>query len=186
MNFARDEVRLLLRTRMPRSGTTGFCPLHLRTLPSVPAICIRSFQFAIPFGLAFSHSIVDCCPMTLHGHEIYSFTDIQPSPRNASLHKRRLLRGFLSNARRAICALLSIAVSCLCYAQQPPAPDTNSPAPLTLTTTQDHQLMMDALHITSLRRGADGMNPQSPYYQNTNEAKANPYPDLPDPLTLKN
>jgi hypothetical protein len=48
--------------------------------------------------------------------------------------------------------------------------------------------MMDALHITSgsLRRGADGMNPQSPYYQNTNEAKANPYPDLPDPLTLKN
>ena len=47
-------------------------------------------------------------------------------------------------------------------------------------------MMMDLLHINSLRRGADGNNPQSPYYQNTNEAKANPYPNLPDPLVLKN
>lgn len=46
--------------------------------------------------------------------------------------------------------------------------------------------MMDALHITSLRRGADGNNPESPYFQNTNESKANPYPALPDPLVLKN
>src|SRR5262245_47161022 len=63
---------------------------------------------------------------------------------------------------------------------------TNSPEPPSLTAAQDHQLMMDLLHITSLRRGADGNNPQSPNYQNTNESKANPYPNLPDPLLLKN
>ena len=46
--------------------------------------------------------------------------------------------------------------------------------------------MMDLLGIKTLRRGADGNNRESPYYQNTDESKANPYPNLPDPLTLKN
>jgi len=46
--------------------------------------------------------------------------------------------------------------------------------------------MMEQLGIKSLRPGADGMNPQAPNYQNTDEARANPYPHLPDPLTLKN
>jgi hypothetical protein len=54
------------------------------------------------------------------------------------------------------------------------------------TAEQDHQNMMDQLGIKTLRRGADGNNRQSPYYQNTDESKANPYPNLPDPLTLKN
>ena len=52
-------------------------------------------------------------------------------------------------------------------------------------TAQDHQRMMDLLHITSLRRGRDGSNPQSPYYANYDESKANPFPNLPDPLVLK-
>ncbi len=59
------------------------------------------------------------------------------------------------------------------------------PAPLHLTSEQDHQHMMQQLHIDSIRRGADGNNPQSPFYANYDEAKANPYPDLPDPLILK-
>jgi hypothetical protein len=46
--------------------------------------------------------------------------------------------------------------------------------------------MMDQLHITSLRPGADGSHPQAPNAANYDEAKANPYPDLPDPLVLKN
>ena len=46
--------------------------------------------------------------------------------------------------------------------------------------------MMDFLHITSLRRGADGRNAQAPNAANYDEAKANPYPNLPDPLVLKN
>jgi hypothetical protein len=53
------------------------------------------------------------------------------------------------------------------------------------TAKEDHQHMMEQLGIQTLRRGADGMNRQSPHYQNTDEAKANPWPKLPDPLRLK-
>jgi hypothetical protein len=44
---------------------------------------------------------------------------------------------------------------------------------------------MDLLHITALRRGVDG-DPKSSYAVNYDESKANPYPNLPDPLRLKN
>jgi len=47
--------------------------------------------------------------------------------------------------------------------------------------------MMGLLHITSpLRNGADGRNTQAPNYANYDEARANPYPALPDPLVLRN
>jgi hypothetical protein len=45
--------------------------------------------------------------------------------------------------------------------------------------------MMQLLHISTIRRGADG-DPKSPNAANYDEAKANPYPILPDPLVLKN
>ena len=45
--------------------------------------------------------------------------------------------------------------------------------------------MMDLLHITSLRPGVDGNHPDAPNAVNYDEAKANPYPKLPDPLVLK-
>jgi len=64
--------------------------------------------------------------------------------------------------------------------------DTNLPPPMNWSASQDHQNMMAQLGIKTLRPGADGFNRQAPNYQNTDEAKANPYPDLPDPLTLKN
>jgi hypothetical protein len=60
------------------------------------------------------------------------------------------------------------------------------PAPLELTAQQDHKLMMEALKIEKLRRGADGMNRNSPNAANYDESKANVYPNLPDALTLKN
>src|SRR4029077_7909199 len=56
--------------------------------------------------------------------------------------------------------------------------------PVHLTADQDLQLILDLLHITSLRRGVDG-DPNSPNAANYNEAKANPYPKLPDLLKLK-
>ncbi|HEY4360047.1 MAG TPA: hypothetical protein VGN17_03720 [Bryobacteraceae bacterium] len=59
-------------------------------------------------------------------------------------------------------------------------------APVRLTDQQDRQRLMDLLHITTLRPGRDGSNKQSPNYVNYDESKANPYPDLPDPLKLKN
>lgn len=64
------------------------------------------------------------------------------------------------------------------------APGTSLPQPAHLTSEQDHQRMMDLLHIASLRRGADG-DLKSPYAANYDETKANPYPKLPDPLRLK-
>jgi len=45
---------------------------------------------------------------------------------------------------------------------------------------------MDLLNITALRRGADGRSIQAPNAANYDESKANPYPNLPDPLVLKN
>src|SRR5664279_4911787 len=50
-------------------------------------------------------------------------------------------------------------------------------------TKEDHQQMMDQLHIASLRPGVNARVVGSTNYD---EAKANPYPDLPDPLTMKN
>jgi len=67
---------------------------------------------------------------------------------------------------------------------EPPAGNPNGP--VQLTAQQDHQRLMDLLHITEIRRGADGSNRQSPFYANYDETKANPYPNLPDPLVLKN
>ena len=46
--------------------------------------------------------------------------------------------------------------------------------------------MMDVLKITSLRIGANGMNPNATNAANYDESKANPFPNLPDPLLLKN
>jgi hypothetical protein len=47
---------------------------------------------------------------------------------------------------------------------------------------EDHRQMMDQLHIASLRPGVNARLAGSANYD---EAKANPYPDLPDPLTMK-
>src|SRR6478672_8199850 len=55
----------------------------------------------------------------------------------------------------------------------------------TWTAEQDHQNMMDQLHIKSLRPGPSG-NESAPNHANYDEATANPYPTLPDVLTLKN
>jgi hypothetical protein len=59
--------------------------------------------------------------------------------------------------------------------------------PLTWTTQQDHQNMKDQLGIRTLRPGPSGnAAPGAPNAANYDPEKANPYPDLPDPLTLKN
>jgi (4-O-methyl)-D-glucuronate---lignin esterase len=65
------------------------------------------------------------------------------------------------------------------------AQGSNSP-PVEMTAEQDHQRLMDLLHIKALRPGADGRNANAPNAANYDESKANPYPDLPDPLVLKN
>ena len=65
-------------------------------------------------------------------------------------------------------------------------PEPATTPPLVLTTQEDHQRMMDALGIKSLRRGANPNDRNATNAVNYDESKANPYPNLPDPLVLKN
>jgi hypothetical protein len=58
------------------------------------------------------------------------------------------------------------------------------PQIVTFTTQQDHENMMKQLGITQLRPGPSG-NPDAPNAANTDESKANPYPQLPGLMTLK-
>jgi hypothetical protein len=53
------------------------------------------------------------------------------------------------------------------------------------TAAEDHQNMMDQLGIKALRPGPSG-NENAANHANYDEATANPFPDLPDSLTLKN
>jgi lysophospholipase L1-like esterase len=63
--------------------------------------------------------------------------------------------------------------------------DAQSSAPATnWTAEQDHQNMMDQLGIKALRPGPSG-NEKDANHANYDEAKANPYGDLPDAFTLK-
>src|SRR5271156_537022 len=57
--------------------------------------------------------------------------------------------------------------------------------PVTFTTDQDRQDMMDQLGIQALRPGPSG-DEKAPNHANYDESKANPYPNLPDPLKLNN
>ena len=64
--------------------------------------------------------------------------------------------------------------------------DTQASQPVELTAEQDHKRLMELLNISSLRPGANPNAPNSPNAPNYDESKANPYPELPDPLLLKN
>jgi hypothetical protein len=55
-----------------------------------------------------------------------------------------------------------------------------------LTAREDHQRLMELLKIKALRPGANPNDPKAPNAVNYDESKANPYPELPDPLVLKN
>jgi lysophospholipase L1-like esterase len=59
------------------------------------------------------------------------------------------------------------------------------PAPVTFTTQQDHRNMMDQLGIKALRPGPSG-NENAPNHANYDESLANPFPNLPELLALRN
>ena len=64
---------------------------------------------------------------------------------------------------------------------------TSGPYPplTTFTAEQDHDNMMKQLGIKTLRPGPSG-DEKAPNHANYDESLANPYPDLPEVLTLKN
>ena len=80
----------------------------------------------------------------------------------------------MAHLRKVIWAALAIVAGAAAFQQTE------------LTAEQDRQRLLDLLHIQSLRPGADAKNPQSLHAVNYDEAKASPYPNLPDPLLLKN
>src|SRR5207248_11522258 len=84
-------------------------------------------------------------------------------------------------------ALAALAIAGPARGDDPPKkPDAGGlPPPVQLTAQQDHKRMMELLNVKELRRGADPRDPKSPNAVNYDEAKANPYPHLPDPLRLK-
>jgi lysophospholipase L1-like esterase len=86
-------------------------------------------------------------------------------------------------------AALSVALVAAGFAQQPASSQTPTaappPNPNAAATAADHKDMMEQLGITVLRPGPSG-NESAPNHANYDEVQANPYPKLPDPLTLKN
>ncbi len=78
-----------------------------------------------------------------------------------------------------VVALALVAVGIL-RAQQGQAPE-----PKTWTTAEDHQNMLGQLGIKQLRPGPNG-NESAPNHANIDEALANPFPDYPEVLRLKN
>jgi hypothetical protein len=81
---------------------------------------------------------------------------------------------------------VALLFACSCFSQSGNSGPGKYPAPVNFTSEQDHQNMMDQLHITSLRPGVNGNDPKAPNAANYDEAKANPYPNLPDPLIFNN
>ena len=71
---------------------------------------------------------------------------------------------------------------CLCLLSLSLALFAADPPPVQLTAAADQRRLLDLLKISELRRGADGRNPQAPNAANYDESKANPYPQLPNPL----
>jgi hypothetical protein len=106
-----------------------------------------------------------------------------------------------AGSHRAGSATLGIATLVLALGtggaaqQSAPAPTTPPPAagapagpppnPNAEATAADHRNMMEQLGITRLRPGPSG-NEAAPNHANYDEALANPYPHLPELLTLKN
>ncbi|MBI5387611.1 MAG: acetylxylan esterase [Verrucomicrobia bacterium] len=92
-----------------------------------------------------------------------------------------------SSALLAAGLLLAASAGSL-HGQTPPtlaAGASTASEPLNWTTQQDHRNMMDQLGIKRLRPGPSGQ-PGATNSANYDPAKANPFPNLPDPLTLKN
>jgi hypothetical protein len=99
-------------------------------------------------------------------------------------HKQSTREGLLFLSLFLLLLFLLLPAPAALSQPAPPSSNTDSP-PIRLTAEQDHQRTMDLLHITTLRPGRAG-SPDAPNAANYDETKANPVPNLPDPLLLQN
>jgi hypothetical protein len=109
------------------------------------------------------------------------------SVENRSLVVRRILVNTSRLLRlSAIVTFILAAGNTPLTAQFGAPPQKKLPPPaVNFTADEDHQNMMGQLGIKALRPGPSG-NESAPNHANYDESKANPYPNLPDVLTLKN
>jgi hypothetical protein len=90
-------------------------------------------------------------------------------------------------SNRVLAGFLLTPFICSLSAQADSIANTNTtPISLNWTAAQDHRNMMEQLHITKLRPGPSGNANATNNAANYDPAKANPFPDYPDALTLKN
>ncbi|WP_238525576.1 MULTISPECIES: acetylxylan esterase [Acidobacterium] len=90
-----------------------------------------------------------------------------------------VMRGFRSGCVLMVAGAMALAgASALAQSGQPGAP-------VRMTSEQMHARMMRLLGIEAMRPGPSG-NPAAPNHANYDEATANPYPKLPDALTMDN
>jgi hypothetical protein len=147
-------------------GRSGFARRPTRRQILNPALTSRGCNRGsrVPNGVQFAFTRM---PSTAAKRS----ADKRPAQRNA---RRRLPP---SAGLLVLAAFVSLAI-----AQFPGAKPTPAQIAQRKATEADHRYMMDILHLRSLRPGADPSNPNSPNQPNYDETKANPYPNLPDPL----
>ena len=100
---------------------------------------------------------------------------------------KRNTRLLILSAAFLLAVTLAFPPATLLLAQQPPAAaplNPNLPPSMSWTAAQDHQNMMEQLGIKARRPGPSGTE-TAPNHANYEDALANPYPNLPDELTLK-
>ena len=91
----------------------------------------------------------------------------------------------MRSMRTTLCVLACVVVAALGLDARQRGADPAAREAQQRATAEDHQDMMRQLGIRALRPGPSG-NESAPNHANYDEALANPFPDLPDPLTLKN
>jgi hypothetical protein len=91
--------------------------------------------------------------------------------------------GVMMRGSVATAACVRILLAALAVTAAPVLAGGKPPPPVTFTAEQDHRNMMEQLGIEVLRAGASG-DENDPDHANYDELLANPYPTLPDPLTL--
>jgi lysophospholipase L1-like esterase len=107
------------------------------------------------------------------------FADLHPTP------MLDIFTPFHRASALAVCRLGAlVSVAMLATSPLGAQAATTRPAPSGWTAEDDHRDMMRQLGITALRPGPSG-NEQAPNHANYDEAKANPFPRLPDVLTLR-
>ena len=94
---------------------------------------------------------------------------------------------FFHRTAGSLLLILGLGLTALAQQQQPPKPPPGfgPPTPEQQAATEaDHKNMMGQLGITALRPGPSG-NESAPNHANFDESLANPFPSIPDVLTLK-